>query len=116
MHMEDKEIHFNPKHVDESWKEQISKEKSAPHATQKGSPHFLTLVNSLGMQALMALGLLDEGRGGLKEPDPAAAKEMIDLLAMVKEKTEGNLTAEENRLITSLISDLQLKFVQLQRK
>ncbi len=113
--MGEKEIHFNPKHIDESWKDQISREKEGAQPVSEPSSHFSTLVSSLGLQALMHLGLVAEDESHPPKPNVQAARETIELLAMLREKTKGNLTSGENQLLHSLIADLQLKFVQLQK-
>ncbi len=48
--------------------------------------------------------------------DPLLAKEFIDVLIMLKEKTKGNLSADENTLLNELIAKLQLEFVNFQNK
>lgn len=113
--MEKKEIHFNPKQVDESWKDQISREKEGGGPARGAPSQFSTLASSLGLQALMHLGLIAEDEHHPPKPNVEAARETIELLLMLREKTKNNLTSEENQLLGSLIADLQLKFVQLQK-
>ena len=76
-------------------------------------PTFDLLVISLKMQAEMRLGLL--GIGGEKDerPDLPAARHAIDLLAMLAEKTRGNLSVEEQRLIENSLTELRFRFVQV---
>ena len=129
--MTDKEVRFSEKKVDESWKENVSRIKGAevkspvtnnpqpqntePKSVPTEEPLFTSLISSLGMQALMNLGEIHEpGVAGPGEINLDAAKEMIDILVAVKKKTKGNLTKDEDRMLTGLISDLQLKFVQHQ--
>lgn len=132
--MTEKEIRFNPKRVDESWKENVASErgKTGPHASERpvlknasgadapassGTPEkgigFLLFIQSLAMQALIQLGLVPAPNGEESEVNLEAAQELIDILVMLKEKTAGNLSPEEEKLITSAISDLQLKFVSV---
>ena len=61
----------------------------------------------------MALGLAPDPQSGKMTMDKTLAKFNIDLLVMLKEKTRGNTTDEEAQLITSLIGDLQNRFLQL---
>jgi hypothetical protein len=78
-------------------------------------PTLEFLVFSLKMQAEMRLGLLDFGEAG-ETPDPpdlAAARHAIDMLAMLAEKTRGNLTLEEQRLIENSLTELRFRFVQV---
>jgi len=75
-------------------------------------PTFEFLVFSLKMQAEVRLGLI--GFGEEKEgPDLPAARHAIDLLAMLAEKTRGNLALEEQRLIENSLTELRFRFVQV---
>ena len=111
--MDEKDVHFTKKRVDESWKENISKEKmQTSEAAEPGPVSFATFITSLGIQALVRMGELKPPGAEKIEVDLEAAQETIDLLLMLKEKTKNNLAPEEKTLVDSLISDLQLKFVQ----
>jgi hypothetical protein len=71
---------------------------------------FEFLVASLRFQAEMAMGFLK-----MKEddaPDLDAARHLIDLLAMLEEKTRGNLSVEEKRAIENTLTELRFRFVQ----
>lgn len=71
---------------------------------------FEFLVFSLKTQAEIRLGLM--GFGEEKEaPDLAAARHAIDLLAMLAEKTRGNLTMEEQRLVENSLTELRFRYV-----
>ncbi len=119
---QEKEIRFTEKKVDESWKEQTSRDKEIsaksrqpetrkPVAAKTSKP-FLNLLTSLGIQAMMHLGEIPSPDTRLKEPNLEAAREIIDLLLAIKEKTEGNLSPEEKEVLESLIPELQMKFSQ----
>lgn len=73
---------------------------------------FSMLVMSIASSAAMALGLTPDPQTGKTDPDKNMARFNIDLLVILKEKTNGQLTTEESRLLEHLISDLQLKFIQ----
>jgi hypothetical protein len=83
-------------------------------------PDFDFLVYSLRLQAELNLGLLpfaggfgEEKTGEEKqEPDFDLARHNIDLLAMLQEKTKGNLTAEEQRALDNSVTELRFRFVQ----
>jgi hypothetical protein len=124
---EDKDIRFAQKKVDESWKENAVKAKIQPesHASEripseetgrrvepKTSKTFLNLISSLGYQAMMHLGELPHPETNLPSVNLEAAREMIDLLLALKEKTANQLSPEEDRLISQLVPELQLKFSQ----
>jgi hypothetical protein len=72
---------------------------------------FHTFVLSLGSSALLHLGELEHPDGGAAEKDLPLAKHTIDILSMLEEKTRGNLTSAEEKLMQSLLYDLRLRFV-----
>jgi hypothetical protein len=72
---------------------------------------FHTFVLSLGSSALLHLGELEHPEGGATEKDLPLAKHTIDILSMLEEKTKGNLTSAEEKLIQSLLYDLRLRYV-----
>lgn len=77
---------------------------------------FSTLVISLASSSLMALGVEQNPQTGTVEKDLNVARFNIDLLNVLKEKTKNNLNNDEQRLLDSVISDLQLKFVEVSKK
>lgn len=77
---------------------------------------FQTFVISLGSSALMHLGAIESPDTGRREPNLDLAKHTIDVLAMLEKKTQGNLTQAESHLITSLLYDLRLKYVEAARR
>ena len=75
---------------------------------------FLFLVESLLMQTQMQLGLLHLGeKSEDAEPNLPLARHSIDLLGMLQEKTKGNLTTEEQRLLENGLTELRFRFVQV---
>lgn len=70
------------------------------------------LMLSIGSSAAMALGLAPHPQTGEIAVDKKLAKFNIDLLLVLEEKTRNNLTAEEAKLLQSLLQDLRVKFVQ----
>jgi hypothetical protein len=80
---------------------------------KKGPIDFYTFVLSLGSAAFVQLGDAPHPETGSPvEPDLFVAKETIDILAMLREKTKGNLTEEEERFLDTLVTDLRIRFVQ----
>lgn len=74
---------------------------------------FTLLLLSLRTQAEMHLGLLRFGDGeDQPEPDLGAARHTIDLLAMLQEKTKGNLALDEQRLLENSLTELRFRYVQ----
>jgi hypothetical protein len=78
-------------------------------------PTFEFLIFSLKMQAEMRLGLLPLGNAedDKEEPDLPAARHSIDMLAMLADKTRGNLSIEEKRLIENSLTELRFRYVQV---
>ncbi len=76
---------------------------------------FHTFVLSLGSSALLHLGELEHPDVGAPQKDLPLAKHTIDILAMLEEKTRGNLTPAEEKLIGSLLYDLRLRYVEAQK-
>lgn len=105
---------LSSKKVDESWKEAVQKEKKvvrepeaeAPADVETGADlpeaSFPFFLSTLGMQAMHALDAAELGQ----------AKYLIDTLEMLAEKTKGNLTAQEQQMLTGLLYELRVKFVE----
>jgi hypothetical protein len=84
----------------------------AANSTQGLEASFSTLVLSIGSSAAMAMGLAPNHVSGQIEKDLNLARFNIDLLRMLREKTKGNLAADEQKFLDSIVTDLQLKFVK----
>jgi hypothetical protein len=65
------------------------------------------------MQAEMHLGLLQFGEEKQDGPNLPAARHAIDLLAMLADKTRGNLSLEEQRLMENSLTELRFRFIQV---
>lgn len=76
---------------------------------------FTTFVMGLSTQALMHLGEIRDPDSP-PAPDLSAAKQMIDLLGVLREKTTGNLDAAEEQLLSSILYDLRMRYVEVSRK
>lgn len=74
---------------------------------------FSAFILSLSSSALVGLGELPDPISKEKKPNVKLAKQMIDVINMLKEKTKGNLSREESELIMSLCSELKMKYLQL---
>ena len=99
---------------------QSSEAQAAPASEAHQEPlpeiNFSTFVISLSTQALMHLGEIANPVSGKIDPDLPAAKQMIDMVGMIKEKTSGNLNANEARLIQDILFDLRMKYVEAVKK
>jgi Domain of unknown function (DUF1844) len=91
---------------------------SAPEGSERNelpAIDFATFVLSLSHSALVHLGDAPDPSGGPAGPDVTMAKQTIDLLALLQEKTEGNLTGEEERLLDQVLYDLRMRYVEVTR-
>jgi len=78
--------------------------------------NFSTFVIGLSTQALMQLGEIASPLSGKVETDIAAAKQMVDILGMLQEKTKGNLNSSEERLLEDILFDLRMRYVEAVKK
>jgi len=74
---------------------------------------FSFIVLSLRAQAEMQLGLMHFGEEEKPQPDLPLARHSIDLMAILLEKTKGNLSLEEHRLLENSLTELRFRFVQV---
>lgn len=73
---------------------------------------FSSFVLSVYSSVLVQLGMVEEPVTGKKEKNLELAKQSIDMMAMIKEKTAGNLDTEEENLLTNLLHELRLAYVE----
>ena len=71
-----------------------------------------TFIFSLSSSALVHLGEIPEPQTNRTEVDLPIAKQIIDTLGMLQEKTKGNLDQDEERLLKSILYDLRMRYVQ----
>ncbi len=118
--------------IDEDWKQQAQREKEVLAAKEKeekkkqeaetpepgpGGPmpqgNFAALVSMLTTQALFALGLIRVRGEEEHEPDLEMARYNIDMLETLAEKTKGNLTPQEQKMLKDTLGDLRMGFVSV---
>jgi hypothetical protein len=90
----------------------------APHDRQGGAAGeltFATFMVGLSTQALVHLGEIPEPHSGKAEGDLRAAEQVIDIIAMLSEKTRGNLDPDEAQLIETILFELRMKYVERAR-
>src|SRR5437773_1390635 len=89
-----------------------------PPPADPGDPgrSLVGLFMMLGSSALMAMGEADPSTGQLGQRDLPMAAEVIDLLALLREKTEGRRSAEEAQVLDELLYDLQLRYVNATKR
>ena len=102
--------------------------RSAPEpAASPSTPHgdlphhdaepvtFSTFVLGLSTQALLHLGEIPDPVTSVLKRDLAAAKQVIDILGVLREKTRNNLQSGEETLLDSVLYDLRMRYVELAR-
>ena len=117
--------------IDEDWKSQVQAEKEA---AAKGTPaasaesaasaqddardlpmppaSFELLLTMLATEALVALGQVPHPLTGKAHVQPHQAQYLIDLLEVLRNKTQGNLTPREQQLLDSILHQLRLAFIE----
>ncbi len=81
-------------------------------AEQTAGVDFSTFVLSLASSAMLHLGRMPDPTGEAMRSDLGLARQSIDLLAMLRDKTAGNLTPEEDTLLKRLLHDLRVAYVE----
>jgi len=76
---------------------------------------FNEFLMGIASSAFIYLGLVEHPATGRRQVDMMAAKESIDMLLMLREKTKGNLTRGEEKFFDDLLSDLKMQFVSMRR-
>jgi hypothetical protein len=115
--------------IDEDWKKEAQKEKEVLAAQEEAEKkkekaprprhgplpkgNLAALVSMLVTQTLFALGLLEIEGQGKREPDLALAKYNIDMLETLQEKTKGNLTEEEQKVLENTLNELRMGYVKV---
>jgi len=84
-----------------------------PEDAPKRSLPFENLVRMLGSNAAMVLGAYADPRTGQPMIDPDAARELIDMLDALREKTHGNLAPEEDTLLLDLLGKLKMTYLEV---
>lgn len=94
--------------------EEVPREKRKPEekaTTQLPEMNFSTFILSLSSSALLHLGEIPDPNTGVTKEEIPLAKQTIDILGMLEEKTKGNLTADEKNLLTHILYDLRMRYV-----
>ena len=111
---EEKEI---PPGEEEEGAEADEADKEPDAETQEPPPqfpeiNFATFVVSLNASALLNLGAIEDPASGAKNKNLPMAKQTIDILSMLQEKTTGNLSEEEESLLKNILYDLRMMYVK----
>lgn len=102
---------YEPTGSDEADIDEDIDESNIPGANDPAS--FVNFLSTLATNAAAALGAIPHPATGQRSLDLETGKYWLDVLAMVREKTKGNLHPQESRLLESLLGDLRLQYVQL---
>lgn len=81
----------------------------------EGAIDFPTLIMSFASAAMISMGAVPDPMTGSVCRDLAIAKQNIDIITLLKEKTKGNLTRDEETLLDSILYELRMVFVQVQK-
>jgi hypothetical protein len=102
---------------EEAVKEKQEKKTGEPaHRKEQETPplpevNFSSFLLSLSSSALLHLGEIADPQSGEQKKDLALAKQSIDIIGILKDKTKGNLSDEEEKLLQNLLYDLRMRFV-----
>ena len=91
----------------------VSEAKTPPAEPPKRSPAFENLIRMIGSNGAMVLGAYTDPRTGQPVIDPEAARELIDMLDALQEKTKGNLAPEEESLLLDLLGKLKMTYLEV---
>lgn len=92
-----------------------AKNAAASADAPKRLPAFENLVRMIGSNAAMVLGAYADPNTGQPMLDPDAARELIDMLDALHEKTKGNLAPEEDSMLLDLMGKLKLTYLEIQK-
>ena len=117
------------KYVDESWKDAVASDKEqksdAPSSeaaapspavdsdADDGELNFLNYLSSLVFQTMIFLGDMPSPATNQPEKNLRQAKFLIDTLSLLREKTKGNLTKQEEDLLNGSLYELQMRYVDV---
>lgn len=123
-------------HIDSDWKNEARREKerlaeearakqaeAGPNGEgdQEGQMRlppsdFRGLISQLVSQAMLYMGMIPDPNSGQRVWVPELAKHTIDILGVLEEKTKGNLTDEEDEMLSGAANELRMAFVQVQKQ
>ncbi|UCD86170.1 MAG: DUF1844 domain-containing protein [Deltaproteobacteria bacterium] len=90
----------------------VKKETSEQKPPPLPEMNFSNFILSLSTSVLIHLGEIPDPLSNQKQKNLPFAKQTIDILEILKDKTKGNLEKEEERLLDNLLYDLRMKYVQ----
>jgi hypothetical protein len=93
-------------------KEKEAGEASGAEGAALPAIDFSTFIMSLNASALVHLGIIDDPTTGQRTKNLPLGKQTVDMLRMLQEKTRGNLTEEEDKLLQGILYDLKIAYVR----
>ena len=106
------------KNVDETWKQEAKKEKQGEESTENlipPEPDFNFFITTLAIQVSISLGAVPNPATNQTEKNLPQAKFIIDTLGMLREKTKGNLTADEDKVLDNLLYELRTQYLAISK-
>ena len=91
-------------------------EPPEPETTGEAEITFKTFVLTLASQAMVHMGVAPDPIEGKVKTSLPHAKQMIDIISMLREKTRGNLEAEEITMLDNMLFELRMMFVELSKE
>jgi len=101
------------KHLHDKKAERLADVEAATAAAGSHEIDFISFMMSLATSALLHLGENEEGAA--VPVDLPLAKQTIDIIGMLREKTRGNLTPDEDRVVEGILYDLRIRFLKLSK-
>jgi len=102
--------------TEEKAESQETEDLGASGGTQESAPlpeiNFSTFIMSLNASALVNLGVIDDPASGTKSRNLPLGKQTIDILGMLEDKTQGNLTEDEAEMLKSVLYELRILYVK----
>jgi len=113
--------------IDEDWKQQAQKDKEVMAAKEEAEKKasgdkrreplpegdFTGLINMLFTQALFSLGVIQVKGQEKREPDLMLARYNIETLEVLEEKTKGNLSDDESKVLANTLNELRMAYVKI---
>jgi hypothetical protein len=94
---------------------ELQPEPPEPEDMEPERTMFNEFLMGIASSAFIYLGLVEHPATGRRQVDMTAAKESIDMLVMLREKTKGNLTRGEEKFFDDLLTDLKMQYVSMRR-
>lgn len=95
---------------------ELQPEPPEPEDMEPERTMFNEFLMGIASSAFIYLGLVEHPATGRRQVDMTAAKESIDMLVMLREKTKGNLTRGEEKFFDDLLTDLKMQYVSMRRQ